>query len=80
VIGIVLAKSQKTANRLAEQVVVHVSNVRKPVIDLKTIVESGDKNRIFQKADKPAKEKKRKLNNCMILIRGRNRRRLTMRT
>jgi len=68
VIGAVIATDQVVANTLAEKVVVNVKDERKPVMDLKAIVESGDKSRIIQQADKPAKERKSERVLSLVLI------------
>lgn len=56
--GVVIATTQQIANVAAERVVVKVNNQQKPVLDLREVAQSGDKNRISIGATKPATTKK----------------------
>lgn len=59
----VIAKSQILANKAADKVIVNVQQTRKPVLDLKAIVDSGDTSRIIKHAEKDATEEKSKFPN-----------------
>ena len=68
-IGAVIATEQRIANTLAEKVVVNMSDVTKPSIDVKAIVESGNTSRMIMQGEKQASTKKSKFQNDVRLCR-----------
>ncbi|XP_065224600.1 uncharacterized protein LOC135848592 [Planococcus citri] len=58
IVGIVVAKTQTLANKAADKVIVNVEQTRKPVLDLKTIVDSGNEIRINKHDEKIAARRK----------------------
>ncbi|XP_065224598.1 uncharacterized protein LOC135848590 isoform X2 [Planococcus citri] len=70
-VGVVVAKTQILANKAADKVIVNVEQTRKPVLDFKAVVDSGDKNRITVQAEKQAttekKDVKYKFNGSLLM-------------
>lgn len=58
-IGIIVAETHDIANEAVKKVEVIYSDVlkKKPIITLQDVIESGDKSRIIQAANFPAKNK-----------------------
>lgn len=57
-VGVVIAQNQMIANKAAELVVINVIEQKKPVINLKKVVDSDDQDRITKEAEKQASKKK----------------------
>ncbi|XP_065222148.1 xanthine dehydrogenase/oxidase-like [Planococcus citri] len=60
-VGVVIAETQTLANKAADLVIVNIRQIRKPVLDLKGIVESGDQSREIKRVQKNATNEKKDL-------------------